>query len=48
MKHNHQAGGLLLPFVAVLEVMIAGKALSEPCRRDALKPPVRHLPMYQA
>ena len=33
---------------AVLEVMIDGKVLSEPYRRDALKPPVRHLPLYQA
>lgn len=31
----------------VLEVMIDGKVLSEPYRRDALKPPVRHLPLYQ-
>lgn len=31
----------------VLEVMIDGKVLSEPYRRDALKPPIRHLPLYQ-
>ncbi len=33
---------------SVLEVMIDGKVLSEPYRRDALKPPVRHLPLYSA
>lgn len=31
---------------AVIEVMIDGKVLSEPYRRDALKPPVRHLKRY--
>lgn len=33
---------------AVVEVMIDGKVLSEPYRRDALKMPVRHLPLYSA
>lgn len=31
---------------AVVEVMVDGKVLSEPYRRDALKPPVRHLALY--
>ncbi|MGX9393885.1 sulfoacetaldehyde acetyltransferase (plasmid) [Nitrobacteraceae bacterium UC4446_H13] len=31
---------------AVIEVMVDGKVLSEPYRRDALKMPVRHLPLY--
>lgn len=33
---------------AVIEVMIDGKVLSEPYRRDALKLPLRHLPLYSA
>ncbi|MBZ8132696.1 sulfoacetaldehyde acetyltransferase [Afifella sp. IM 167] len=31
----------------VLEVMIDGKVLSEPYRRDALRRPKRHLPLYR-
>lgn len=31
----------------VLEVMVDGKILSEPYRRDALLKPKRHLPLYQ-
>lgn len=31
----------------VLELMIDGKELSEPYRRDALQPPKRHLPLYK-
>ncbi|WP_026380340.1 sulfoacetaldehyde acetyltransferase [Afifella pfennigii] len=31
----------------VLELMVDGKALSEPYRRDALRHPKRHLPLYQ-
>ena len=38
---------LATPAPVVLEVMIDGAVLSEPYRRDALHPPVRHLPRYK-
>jgi sulfoacetaldehyde acetyltransferase len=31
----------------VLELMVDGKVLSEPYRRDALRPPKRYLPIYR-